>query len=74
MGQTGEDLVPVKAMIVADRQGSRVDVIEPSPGPLVAGEEEHQRHDDTLLQGDQVRALQAGSDVFGRSSLGSMLF
>ena len=33
LGQTGEDLVPVDAMIVADRQGRGVDVIEPGLVP-----------------------------------------
>src|ERR671921_1141607 len=52
LGQTGEDLVPVNALGVADRQGSGGDVIEPGPGPQVADETEHQRHEDTFLQGD----------------------
>ena len=32
LGQTGKDLMPVKAMGVADRQGGGVDVIDPGPG------------------------------------------
>src|SRR6185312_8902424 len=54
LSKTGEDLVPVDAMIVADRQGRGVDVIEPGPGPQVAEQEEHQRHEGTFLQGDEV--------------------
>jgi hypothetical protein len=41
-------------MIIADRQGGGVDVVEPGPGPQVAEEEEHQRHEGTFLQGDEV--------------------
>ena len=46
LGQTGEDLVSVDAMGVADRQGGGVDVIDPGPGPQAAEEEDHQRHED----------------------------
>jgi hypothetical protein len=44
--------MPVDAMSVAHRQGGGVDVVE--PGPQVAEEEDHQRHEDTFLQGDEV--------------------
>ena len=46
--------MPANAMISADRQGGGVDVIEPGPGPKVADEEEHQRHEDAFLPGDEV--------------------
>src|SRR5215210_2373630 len=54
LSKTGKDLVPVNAMIIADRQGGGVDVVEPGPGPQVAEEEEHQRHEGTFLPGDKV--------------------
>ena len=54
LGQIGKHLVPANAMIVADRQGGGIDVVEPGPGPEVADEEDHQRHEGTFLQGDEV--------------------
>ena len=35
-------------------QGGGVDVIDLGPGPQVAEQEEHQRHEDTFLQGNEV--------------------
>ena len=67
LGQTGKDLVPANAMIIADRQGGEVDVVEPGPGPQVTDEEEHQRHEGTFLQGDEVldsRACRERSNVY----------
>src|SRR5688572_25946944 len=70
LGQTGEDLVPVDAMIVADRQGGGVDVIDPDPGPSVADEKEHQRHDDTFLPGDEVLVAGHAGKVAAQQRLG----
>ena len=70
LSQTGEDLVPVDAMIVADRQGRGVDVIEPGPGPQVAEEEEHQRHEGTFLQGDEVFVTGQAGKVAAQQRLG----
>ena len=53
LGQIGKHLVPANAMIVAT-EGRGVDVIDPGPSPQVADEEDHQRHKDTFLQGDEV--------------------
>src|SRR3954453_9464094 len=48
------------------RKGSGVDVREPGPGPQVAEEEDHQRHEDTFLQADEVLvARQAGKVASG---------
>ena len=69
LGQTGKDLVPANAMIVADRQGGGIDVVDPGPGPEVADEEEHQRHEDTFLQGDEVLVTgQAGKGASGSAT------
>ena len=70
MGQTGEDLVPANAMIVADRQGGGVDVVEPGLGPQVAEEEEHQRHEDAFLQGDEVLVARHAGKVAAQQRLG----
>src|SRR6187549_993184 len=70
LGQTGEDLVPVDTMIVADRQGGGVDVIEPGPGSPVADEEEYQRHEDTFLKGDEVLIAGHAGKVAAQQRLG----
>ena len=66
LGQTGKDLVPVNAMIIADRQGRGVDVIE--PGPQVADEEDHQRHEDAFLQADEVLVARHAGKVASGSA------
>ena len=43
-----------KAMIIADRQGGGVDVINSGLVPQVAEQEDHQRHEDAFLQADEV--------------------
>ena len=70
LGQTGKDLVPANAMIIADRQGGGVDVVEPGPGPLVADEEEYQRHEDAFLQGDEVFVAGHAGKVAAQQRLG----
>ena len=56
-------------MIIADRQGRGVDVVEPGPGPQVAEEEEHQWHEDTFLQGDEVLVTGHAGKVAARQRL-----
>src|SRR3954462_12597872 len=70
LGQIGENLVPADAMIIADRQRGGIDVVEPGPGPQVADEEDHQRHEDTFLQGDEVLVAGHPGKVAAQQRLG----
>ena len=53
-------------MSVAHRQGGGIDVVE--PGPEVAEEEEHQRHEGTFLQGDEVLVARHAGKVASGSA------
>ena len=57
-------------MIVAHRQGRGVDVIDPGPGPQVADEKEHQRHEDAFLQADEVLVARHAGKVAAQQRLG----
>jgi hypothetical protein len=57
-------------MIIADRQGGGVDVVEPGPGPQVAEQEDHQRHKDAFLQADEVLVARHAGKVAAQQRLG----
>jgi hypothetical protein len=60
--------MPGNVMGVADRQGRGVDVIDPSPGPEVADEEDQQWHENTFLQGDEVLVARHAGKVASGSA------
>src|SRR5688500_5387562 len=47
-----------------------IDVIEPGPGPQVAEEEEHRRHEDAFLQPDEVRVARHAGKVAAQQRRG----
>ena len=57
-------------MIIADRQGGGVDVVDPGPGPEVTVQEDHQRHEGTFLQGDEVLVARHAGKVAAQQRLG----
>jgi hypothetical protein len=73
LGQTGKDLVPANTMIIAHRQGGGVDLRDPGPGPQVADEKEHQRHEDAFLQADEVLVARHAGKVAAQQRLGEAM-
>src|SRR3954470_22619233 len=63
-------LTEPNAMIIADRQGGGVDVVDPGPGPQAADEKDHQRHEDAFLQGDEVLVAGHAGKVAAQQRLG----
>jgi hypothetical protein len=73
LGQIGKHLVSANAMIVADRQGGGIDVVEPGLGPQVTVQEEHQRHENAFLQGDEVLVARHAGKVAAQQRLGEAM-
>jgi hypothetical protein len=60
-------------MIIAHRQGGGVDLRDPGPGPQVADEKEHQRHEDAFLQADEVLVARHAGKVAAQQRLGEAM-
>src|SRR3954469_14583445 len=52
------------------RKGGGIDVVEPGLGPQVTVQEEHQRHEDAFLQGDEVLVARHAGKVAAQQRLG----